>query len=191
MDGDACADCGRVVGPGRVTDRAGPSRRGAVGTLPKPPSPTATSKPDRWRRSFTATVIADGRGRVLVGPQRDDLPDDLRAALDDDPGAAAFWDSLAQFCRNAYRWINVTKRHPDQRGLRITEVVGLLHDGHKQRSTDCRVVDPTVKGIFGPPTGMLAQWSLGTLSFGLWASGQRGRTYTPFGQASEPAGVHY
>lgn len=68
------------------------------------------------------------------GPQRDDLPDDLRAALDDDPGAAAFSDSLARFYRNAYRWIKATKRHPDQRGLRITEVVGLLHDGHKQRS---------------------------------------------------------
>lgn len=67
------------------------------------------------------------------GPQRNDLADDLRAALDDDPGAAA-WDSLARFYRNAYRWINATKRHLDQRGLRITEVVGLLHDGHKQRS---------------------------------------------------------
>lgn len=74
----------------------------------------------------------------LEGPQRGDLSDHLRAALDDDPRSAAFWDSLVQFYRNAYRWINPTKRHPDQRALRITEVVGLLHDGHKQRA-NCTV----------------------------------------------------
>ena len=53
--------------------------------------------------------------------------------------------------------------------------------GTSNDPTDCRVVDPTVKGTFVPPTGMLAQWWLGTLPFGLWAWGQRGRKYAPLG----------
>ncbi len=68
------------------------------------------------------------------GPQRAELADDIAAALDARPGAAAFFDSLAQFYRRAYlRWIDATKRHPEQRPRRIAEVVELLAAGHKQR----------------------------------------------------------
>jgi len=68
------------------------------------------------------------------GPQRDDLADDVAAALDADPQAAAFFDSLAQFYRKAYlRWIDGTKRRPDLRAARIAELVDLLAAGHKQR----------------------------------------------------------
>ena len=68
------------------------------------------------------------------GPQRDDLADDLAAALDANPDAGAFFDSLAQFYRKAYlRWIDATKRRPEQRALRIAEVIGLLGAGVKQR----------------------------------------------------------
>lgn len=68
------------------------------------------------------------------GPQRDDLAPDVAAALDASPRAAAFFDSLAQFYRRAYlRWIDATKRHPDQRPVRIAEMIQLLEDGHKQR----------------------------------------------------------
>src|SRR5262245_33263097 len=39
------------------------------------------------------------------GPQREDLAHDVRAALDADPEAGAFFDGLAQFYRHAYlRW---------------------------------------------------------------------------------------
>src|SRR5690349_4274625 len=39
------------------------------------------------------------------GPQRDDLAEDLAAALQANPQAAAFFDALAQFYRRAYlRW---------------------------------------------------------------------------------------
>ncbi|MET7396633.1 YdeI/OmpD-associated family protein [Dactylosporangium sp. NPDC005572] len=68
------------------------------------------------------------------GPQRADLADDLAAALAADPAAGAFFDSLAQFYRRAYlRWIDATKRHPEQRPARIAEVVALLAAGHKER----------------------------------------------------------
>ncbi|MBM0240493.1 YdeI/OmpD-associated family protein [Micromonospora sp. ATA32] len=50
------------------------------------------------------------------GPQRQDLAEDVAAALEAHPQAAAFFDSLAQFYRRAYlRWIDATKRQPDQR----------------------------------------------------------------------------
>jgi hypothetical protein len=68
------------------------------------------------------------------GPQRDDLADDVAAALAADPEAGAFFDSLAQFYRRAYlRWIDATKRHPEQRPERIAEMVTLLRSRTKQR----------------------------------------------------------
>jgi uncharacterized protein YdeI (YjbR/CyaY-like superfamily) len=68
------------------------------------------------------------------GPQRRDLADDVAAALEADPAAAAFFDTLAQFYRKAYlRYIDATVRRPDLRPARITEVVGLLGAGVKQR----------------------------------------------------------
>jgi hypothetical protein len=73
---------------------------------------------------------------VLVpeGPQRGDLAEDVAAALDASPAAGAFFDSLAQFYRRAYlRWIDGTRRRPEERARRIAEVVALLERGEKQR----------------------------------------------------------
>ena len=68
------------------------------------------------------------------GPQREDLADDVAAALAANPAAAAFFDTLAQFYRKAYvRWIDGTSRRPDLRAARIAEVVDLLAAGIKQR----------------------------------------------------------
>lgn len=68
------------------------------------------------------------------GPQRDDLAEDVAAALAANPDAGAFFDSLAQFYRRAYlRWIDATKRRPDRRAERINEVIRLLSAGIKQR----------------------------------------------------------
>ena len=69
------------------------------------------------------------------GPQRDDLADDLAAALAANPAAGAFFDSIAQFYRRAYlRYIDATRRRPELRAARIAEVVDLLATGHKERS---------------------------------------------------------
>lgn len=68
------------------------------------------------------------------GPQRDDLAEDVAAALAANPDAGAFFDSLAQFYRRGYlRWIDATKRRPGQRAERIAEMVKLLRSGTKQR----------------------------------------------------------
>jgi Bacteriocin-protection, YdeI or OmpD-Associated len=83
---------------------------------------------------------ADGASVDVVlepeGPQRDDLAPDIAAALDASPAAAAFFDSLAQFYRRAYlRWIGATTRRPDQRPIRIAEMIRLLEQGKKERPT--------------------------------------------------------
>lgn len=88
-----------------------------------------------WRRDCGVNV-GDTVEVVLSpeGPQRDDLAEDIAAALAADSEAAEFFDGLAQFYRNAYlRWIDATKRRPEVRESRIAEVVQLLQDGVKQR----------------------------------------------------------
>jgi len=88
-----------------------------------------------WMRD-TGVEVGD---EVLVelqpeGPQRQDLADDIASALEANPAAAAFFDTLAQFYRKAYlRWIDATIRRPDVRAARIAEVVDLLAAGVKER----------------------------------------------------------
>ena len=68
------------------------------------------------------------------GPQRDDLADDIAAALNANPSAGAFFDGLAQFYRRGYlRWVDATTRSPAKRAERIAEMVRLLEAGLKER----------------------------------------------------------
>ena len=68
------------------------------------------------------------------GPQRGDLADDIVEAFAADLAAGAFFDSIAQFYRRAYlRYIDATKRRPDERAARIAEVVKLLAARVKER----------------------------------------------------------
>jgi len=88
-----------------------------------------------WMRD-TGIAVGDEVTAELSpeGPQRADLAADIAAALAANPGAAAFWDTLAQFYRKAYlRWIDGTTRRPDLRAARIAEVVDLLAAGIKER----------------------------------------------------------
>jgi len=88
-----------------------------------------------WRRDCGVSP-GDAVEVVLApeGPQRQDLADDVRGALEADPEAGAFFDGLAQFYRRAYlRWIDATKRRPDERERRIAEMVDLLRRGEKER----------------------------------------------------------
>jgi Bacteriocin-protection, YdeI or OmpD-Associated len=88
-----------------------------------------------WMRD-TGVKVGD---EVIVelepeGPQRQDLADDIASALEANPEAAAFFDTLAQFYRKAYmRWIDATTRRPEVRAARITEVVDLLAAGVKEQ----------------------------------------------------------
>jgi hypothetical protein len=88
-----------------------------------------------WRRDCG---VGEGDAVSVVlgpeGPQRDDLAPDLHAALEAEPAAGAFFDSLAQFYRRAYlRWIDGTQRRPEVRAQRIVEMVELLKLGIKER----------------------------------------------------------
>jgi hypothetical protein len=67
------------------------------------------------------------------GPQTDALAPELLAALEREPQARAFFESLATFYRKGYlRWIEGARR-PEIRSARIAELLGLLKAGKKQR----------------------------------------------------------
>lgn len=88
--------------------------------------------------AWTSHPLRDGIEVDVVlqpeGPQRADLVPDIAAALDAAPAAAAAFDALAQFYRTKWlRWIDSTKRRPDQRPIRIAEMIRLLEEGHKDR----------------------------------------------------------
>ena len=89
-----------------------------------------------WRRDC-GLAPGDAVDVVLSpeGPQREDLAEDVRSALAAEPAAGAFFDGLAQFYRRAYlRWIDATKRRPDERERRIAEMIDLLRRGEKERT---------------------------------------------------------
>lgn len=68
------------------------------------------------------------------GPQQGSLAPDITAALDAEPQASEFFESLATFYRKGYlRWIDSTKKKPELRAARIAEMVELLKAGKKQR----------------------------------------------------------
>jgi hypothetical protein len=68
------------------------------------------------------------------GPLREGLDADIAAALDAEPKAGEFFDGLAQFYRKAWlKWIDGTKRRPDERARRIAEMVAHLEAGRKAR----------------------------------------------------------
>ena len=68
------------------------------------------------------------------GIQLDDLAPDIAEAFAAEPDAAQFFESLAQFYRNAYlKWLDGTKRRPELRQERLREFVVLLKAGRKSR----------------------------------------------------------
>ena len=67
------------------------------------------------------------------GPQSEALATDVADALDDEPHAKAFFDSLATFYRNTYiKWVESAKR-PETRAARIKKMIELLKANKKQR----------------------------------------------------------
>ena len=88
-----------------------------------------------WRRDC-GVGPGDEVAVVLApeGPQQADLAPDVAAALEAEPAAGAFFDSLARFYRRAYLgWIDATKRRPEARAARIAEAVEHLKAGRKER----------------------------------------------------------
>ena len=67
------------------------------------------------------------------GPQSATMSADVAAALEAEPQAKAFFESLATFYRNTYiKWIESAKR-PETRTARIREMMQLLKAGKKQK----------------------------------------------------------
>ena len=87
-----------------------------------------------WRRDND--LDAGAKVDVVLspdGPQSEQLAPDVSAALDAEPEAKAFFDSLATFYRKNYvRWIESAKR-TETRCARIAEMVTLLKAGQKQK----------------------------------------------------------
>jgi hypothetical protein len=87
-----------------------------------------------WRRGCGLDA-GDAVDVVLSpeGPQSESLSTDVAEALDGEPEAKAFFESLATFYRNTYiKWIESAKR-PETRAARIQEMIGLLKAGKKQK----------------------------------------------------------
>lgn len=87
-----------------------------------------------WRRDCGLDV--GSKVEVVLspeGPQSENLSLDVISALDAEPQAKAFFESLATFYRNTYiKWIESAKR-PETRTVRIIEMVNLLKAGKKQK----------------------------------------------------------
>lgn len=88
-----------------------------------------------WQRGSVVEIGAEVEVVLMPeGPQTDALAPDLLAALDNEPEARAFFESLATFYRKGYlRWIDGAARRPALRSERIAELVSLLKAGKKQR----------------------------------------------------------
>lgn len=105
------------------------------GTIVPGPDGWELALPAMWARDVEVAV-GDKLDLAVEpeGPQREGLAEDLVAALDADPAAGAFFDTLAQFYRKAYlRWVDGTKKRPEERARRIAEMVALLAAGNKSR----------------------------------------------------------
>ena len=87
-----------------------------------------------WRRGYG--LEAGAEVDVVLspeGPQSESLSPDVVNALDAEPQAKAFFESLATFYRNTYiKWIESAKR-PETRTARIHEMMSLLKAGKKQK----------------------------------------------------------
>ena len=87
-----------------------------------------------WRRN--CSLDAGSSVEVALspeGPQSEGLSPDVSGALEAEPQARAFFESLATFYRNTYiKWIESAKR-PETRTARIKEMIELLKAGKKQK----------------------------------------------------------
>ena len=88
-----------------------------------------------WRRDNCVGISNTVEVSLVDEPsQREGLAPDIATALEANPEAANFYDTLAGFYRKGYlRWIDATKRRPELRAERIAELMELLKAGSKQR----------------------------------------------------------
>ena len=140
----------------KIPESSAPQTASTSAWAPAVPDSSSGDKSPAGRSHWSSTPLGDGFGFLLgpawrrdcgIGPgdtvdvliapegtQRTDLAPDAAAALEAEPEAGVFFDSLAQFYRRAYlRWIDGTRRRPEVRAERIAELVKLLKAGKKER----------------------------------------------------------
>lgn len=87
-----------------------------------------------WRRD--CGIDAGTKVAVILspeGPQSETMSPDVIRALDAEPQAKAFFESLATFYRNTFiKWIESAKKR-QTRAARIDEMIELLKAGKKQK----------------------------------------------------------
>jgi uncharacterized protein YdeI (YjbR/CyaY-like superfamily) len=87
----------------------------------------------RMRPSGLAHVEAakaDGRWEAAYGGMATiTVPDDLQAALDADPQAKAFFESISRTNRYAVLYRVYDAKRPETRARRIADIVAMLHEG--------------------------------------------------------------
>ncbi|MCU0483658.1 MAG: YdeI/OmpD-associated family protein [Chloroflexi bacterium] len=126
---------------GRVDDR----RSKLYFARRKPRSVWAASNKARVERLIAAGHMApaglaaierargDGSWDVLDTAERQEVPDDLRAALDADPAGAGHWDTYpASLRKMLLGWI-ATARRPETRAARVAETARLAARGERPR----------------------------------------------------------
>jgi len=75
---------------------------------------------------------ADGRWEAAYAPQRDaTVPDDLRAALDQNPEAKAFFETLSGPNRFAILYRLQDAKRPETRARRLAQFVAMLNEQRK------------------------------------------------------------
>jgi hypothetical protein len=87
-----------------------------------------------WRRD--CGIDAGTKVDVVLspeGPQSENMSEDVTNALNAEPKAKEFFESLATFYRKNYiRWIESAKK-PETRTARIKEMISLLKAGKRQK----------------------------------------------------------
>lgn len=80
-----------------------------------------------------AIEVAQANGWWTMYDQVEDLvePDDLTAALDDDPAARAGWDAFPPSARKMLLWTVVSAARPETRAKRVAKVVGDAASGRR------------------------------------------------------------
>jgi uncharacterized protein YdeI (YjbR/CyaY-like superfamily) len=76
---------------------------------------------------------ADGRWDLAYRQSDGEVPDDLRAALEANPKAAAAWEDLSKADRFSIVFRSTQVKRPETRARKIAEYVGVLERGETLR----------------------------------------------------------
>lgn len=94
-------------------------------------------------RAQVEAAKADGRwDRAYAGPATTEVPDDLKAAIAEDPSAQAMWDVLTKTNRFTLVHRVTTVKRAETRARKITEAVAMLARGETPYPQKARPVDP-------------------------------------------------